>query len=222
MSCYRIAPLLVFAACASAPRQSAEPPELVEPVAKTVDPEIERIFEQESLARQERRAFFERRFTQAQAYWRAGQLDESLEACEHALLLVPTDERARRLRQQLRHDLGYRDGTVALIANEAEATYEVRLEEEKLTIQRFLQRAEKAKATGDWGVARRNYERALFMLRSSRFREDSEISALRGGADDDFRNLRREEAAAERAARERATADALREIARQEREDRGG
>lgn len=178
------------------------------------------MFKQDALARQERRAFFERRIAQAQAYWRASQLEQALEACEHALLLVPADEEALRLRRQLRHDLGYRDGTVSLLANEAAARYEVRLEEEKLTIQRLLHQAKAAEASGDWESARRGYERALFIFKSSTFRENREIAALRAGADDAYRSLNREQAAAEKAARERATAEALREIARQDEQDR--
>ena len=187
MQFYRFVPALILVGCASPPSQPARE-STPEPAA---DPsEFESVFEQDTLARQEQRAFFERRFAQAETYWRASELEQALEACEHALLLAPVDEAALRLRQQIRHDLGYRDGTVSLIANEAAGRYEVRIEEEKLTIRRLLHQAETAKASGDWKGARRSYERALFILKSSSFRANSEIAALRGGAEDAHRNLR--------------------------------
>ena len=191
MQFHRFVPAVILVGCASAPSQPAQET-TPEPAASTS--EFESVFEQDTLARQEQRAFFERRFAQADAYWRASELEQALEACEHALLLAPADEGALRLRQQIRHDLGYRDGTVSLIANEAAARYEVRIEEEKLTIRRLLHQAETAKASGDWKAARRGYERALFILRSSSFRANSEFSALRSGADSALREIAGHEA----------------------------
>ena len=173
MALYRALPFVILAACASAPQSEPAPAE-PESAPRNADPEVERLLQEETLARQEQRLLFQRRLEHAEAFYRAGELAQALEACEHALLLAPTNETARVLRQRIRYDQGHRDAAVSLIANEAAARAEIRLEEEKVAVRRLLHAAEKAKQNGDWQGARRAYERALFILSTSKFAQNAE------------------------------------------------
>jgi len=217
-----VASLWVLGACASAPDGTpdrAESPgaQVVEPAPRT---ESQRILDDATLAEQEKAVFFQRRFAQAQALWRAQRLEEALEATEHALMLKPGDEQARQLRDRLRHDLGYRDGSVNTLLNDEADRYEATLDEERLVLQRLLVQAEKKKRNGNWDGARDDYERALFVLRTSKFREHDDYRTIWTEATRRANRLGEERAAAEKSQRDRKAAEALRELERQDRDDR--
>jgi len=209
---------VVVVACAGAPSKA----ESARPATVEPDPlsEQDRILDDATLAQQEKDVLFRRRLYQAKALWKAHRLQEALEAADHALLLRPADKEATRFRDLLRRDLGLRDGSVRVLVDEEAARYEARLEEERLSVQRLVAAAEKSKASGNWDEARRDYERALFILRTSRYRENDDYRALRERAARSASNLERQRDSAEKSRRERETAAALREIERQERDER--
>jgi hypothetical protein len=132
------------------------------------------------------------------------------------LTLRPTSEKALALRDRVRSDLGHRDADVRIVAADEAVRTSVRLEEERLSVQRLLAKAERAKREGNWDEARRSYEAALFILRTSRFREHADYAKLRTAAAKQAQKLRDERVAAEKAEKDRATAEALKEIERQD------
>jgi len=87
-------------------------------------------------------------------------------------------------------------------------------------VERLLARAEKNKRNGNWDEARRNYEAALFVLRTSRFRADEDYVRLSQDAASRAKALAAEQRAQDKLRRERETAEALREIERQEQNSR--
>jgi len=210
--------VLILGACA-APQAEVSTPDaqVVEPPPRT---DVDRVLDDATLEQQEREILFQRRFAQAKALWRAQRSEEALEAVDHALLLRPGEPDATAFRDTLRHDLGYRAGSVGVLATEEAARYAARLEEERLSVERLLARAERNKRGGNWDEARRNYEAALFVLRTSRFRDDESYSRLAEDARKRARALAEERNAEEKARRERETAAALREIERQEQNSR--
>ncbi|MHC4409028.1 MAG: hypothetical protein ACYS0F_08495, partial [Planctomycetota bacterium] len=105
---------------------------------------------------------------------------------------------------------GERSATVALIANEAVASAQVKREEELVTVKRLLAEAERAKRQLRWEQAKRAYERALFVLNTSRFREDADFRAFSGPTAESLRSLPDARAEAERRQRE----SDLKELAR--------
>jgi len=191
---------VMVAACASAPAKvSIEDAAAVEPQPRS---EVDRILDDATLEQQERAVLFRRRFAQAKALWKAQRLEEALEATEHALLLQPGNEEAKAFRDELRHDLGYRDGSVRILAAEEAARYAALVEEERLSVERLIARAARHKQSGNWDQARRDYEAALFVLRTSRFRENDAYRALLHETIQRASGLADERASAEKARRE--------------------
>jgi len=216
--------LLALAACAAPPEAAEAPgPHAVEPqLAADTQPrtETQRILDDATLAEQEKAVLFQRRFAQAETFWRAQRLEEALEAVEHALMLKPGDEQARRLRERLRHDLGYRDGSVNTLLDDEAARYAATLDEERLVVLRLLAHAEKQKRSGNWDGARDDYERALFVLRTSKYREHEAYRTVWTEATRRANRLAEERATAEKSQRDKKGAEALRELERQDRSDR--
>ena len=213
MSLLRLSVCLVLAGCATPQAQvSTHDAKAVDSKPRT---DVDRVLDEATLEQQERAVLFERRFAQAKALWRAQRTQEALEATEHALLLRPGDAEATAFRDNLKRDLGYRSGSVSVLATEEAARYAANLEEERLSVQRLLARAEQNKQSGHWDEARRNYEAALFVLRTSRFRDDESYRGLARDATQRAERLTDERDASEKARRERETAAALREIDRQ-------
>ena len=219
-----VAILLALAACTTPPnaaespgQQAVEPQLAADSSART---ETQRILDDAALAEQEKAVLFQRRFAQAEAFWRAQRLEEALESVEHALMLKPGDEQARRFRERLRHDLGYRDGSVNTLLNDEAARYAATLDEERLVVLRLLAQAEKKKRGGDWDGARDDYERALFVLRTSKYREHEAYRTVWTEATRRANRLAEERATAEKSQRDKKAAAALREAERQDRDNR--
>lgn len=218
MSFSRYLVVLILGACAAPHAEvSTHKAQTVEPSPRT---DVDRVLDDATLEQQEREILFQRRFAQAEALWRAQRSEQALEAVEHALLLRPGEPDASALRDTLRHDLGYRSGSVSVLARDEADRYAARLEEERLSVERLLARAERNKESGDWDEARRSYDAALFVLRTSRFRDDESYSRLAQDARKRARALTEERNVEEKARRERETAAALGEIERQEQNSR--
>jgi len=192
--------------------------------AKSVEPkprsDIDGILDEATLDQQEQAVLFERYLLLATMLRRDFMLVKAVMAVERALLLRPGDPEATALLETLRRDMGHRSGSVSVLARDEAARYAVRLEEERLSVERLLARAERDKQSGNWDEARRNYEAALFVLRTSRFRDDKSYSRLAEDARTRARALADDRNADEKARRERETAAALREIERQEQNSR--
>jgi tetratricopeptide (TPR) repeat protein len=159
--------LLWGVACAAAPpaEPAPEPVAVEEPNPLLADAEADRVLANKyyELARRQRER---------------SELSLAQESIRRALALRPDDPEYRALELAIGVDMAERPATVALIAQEAAAREAVRREEELLTVRRLLTDAARAEERQDWEGARRAYERALFVLRTSRFREEDEYRAV--------------------------------------------
>jgi len=106
------------------------------------------------------------------------------EAIDRAIRLDPGNDAYREVKTVIDVELGDRNATASYVAREAAEREAARREEELVAVRRLLHEAETAKRIGDWEEAKRAYERALFVLRTSRYREDEEFGALSGPARD--------------------------------------
>jgi len=190
--------LLVFAACASPPPPAEDP----KPSTPKKDPVLADVEADRLLADKYCRLAY--RFRDR------GELLQARDAIRRALALQPDNEEYRRLQFTIEVNLGERPATVALIANEAVASAQVKREEELVTVKRLLAEAERAKRRLQWEQAKRAYERALFVLNTSRFREDEDFRAFSDPAAESLKSLPDARAEAERRQRE----SDLKELAR--------
>ncbi|MEM8883002.1 MAG: hypothetical protein AAGD14_02945 [Planctomycetota bacterium] len=161
---------------------------------------------------------YQRRLSQANALRDSGQLEQALAAVEDALNYQRTNE-AELLRDGIRRDLGLRGGEVGTIASEEVERYKVQLEEQKVTVRRFLATAKREMDSQDWDAARRNYENAAFIVTTSRFAPmggDGELTSLGDEAKTGLAELERLQAQAESEREAEDTRKALAELAKQE------
>lgn len=114
----------------------------------------------------------------ARRLWKQGELPEAERMIGKALDREPANDEYRRFQRRLRMERGDRSASVTLIADEAVASAQVKREEELVTVKRLLAEAERARSRQLWDKARRAYERALFVLETSRFREDADFRAI--------------------------------------------
>ncbi|MHC4451565.1 MAG: hypothetical protein ACYS0E_15760 [Planctomycetota bacterium] len=190
--------LLVFAACASPP----PPAEDSKPTSPSKDPVLADVEADRLLA--------DKYYRLAYRFRDRGELLRARDAIRKALALQPDNEDYKRLEFTIEVNLGDRPATVALIANEAVASAQVKREEELVTVKRLLAEAERAVKQERWEQAKRAYERALFVLNTSRFREDAEFRAFSGPAAESLQSLPHARSEAERRQRE----SDLKELAR--------
>ena len=189
--------LLLGVACASAPpTEEPEPPPERDPDPVLADVEADRVLAAKYYAL-------------ALALYDRWELADAREMIYRALALAPDVEEYRSLERNISVQLGDRTATVEMVANEAAARAAVRREEELLTVRRLLAEAERAKELGRWEEAKRAYERALFVIRTSRFREDAAFRKLAAPLEADRKRLPDERAEAERRRRD----EALKELA---------
>ncbi len=190
--------LLVFAACASPPPPAEDP----KPPPPSTDPVLADVEADRLLA--------DKYYRLANRFRERGELVQARDAIRKALALQPRNEDYKRLQFTIEVNLGERPASIALIANEAVASAQVKREEEFVTVKRLLAEAERAKRQLRWEQAKRAYERALFVLNTSRFREDEDFRAFSGPAAESLKSLPDARAEAERRQRE----SDLKELAR--------
>jgi len=185
----RCIPVLLAACAAAPPAVAPAPPPDREPNPLLADAEAERVLA-------------DRYYELARRHRARSELSLARDAIRRALSIRPDDPEYRALELAIGVDMAERPATVALIAQEAAAREAVRREEELVTIRRLLAEAERAKEREDWEGARRAYERALFVLRTSRFREDDDFRAISGPAAGGLGGIPDARAEAERRQRE--------------------
>jgi len=159
-----------------------------------------------------------KRLEQARRLRDGGQLEQALAAVEDALNFQRTTE-AEQLRDAIRRDLGLRGGEVGTIATEEVERYRVQLEEQKVTVRKYIAEAKRAMDAQNWDDARRAYENAAFIVTTSRFAPmggDTELSALGDEAKSGLAELERLSAQAEAERQAEDTRKALAELAKQE------
>ena len=151
MSLLRWSLCLMLGACAS-PRaeESTHDAKAVEPKPRS---DVDGILDEATLDQQEQAVLFERYLLLARMLRRDFVLDKAVLAVERALLLRPGDPDATALLETLRLDMGHRSGSVSVLARDEVARYAVRLEEERLSVERLLARAERDKQSGNWDEA---------------------------------------------------------------------
>lgn len=190
--------LLVFAACASPPPPAEDP--------KPPVPEKDPVLADVEAARLLAQKYYRLAYRHQQRF----ELVQARDAVLKALALQPDNEDYQRLLRTIEMNLGQRAASVTLIANEAVASAQVKREEELVTVKRLLAEAERARSQQLWERARRAYERALFVLETSRFREDADFRAISGPTRQSLSGLPDARAEAERRQRE----SDLKELAR--------
>ncbi|MEM8883913.1 MAG: hypothetical protein AAGD14_07590 [Planctomycetota bacterium] len=220
MTFVRISLLSLLAACAScaAPAPKNEPT----PVEETAPPAAsEPVPDEAAIAQANREAelVLARRFAEAaRRHLDASELLQARQYMSRACQLDPKNEEYRQQLNWIEVNLGDRRASVTMTARQEVDRIEARREEELVTVRRFLAAAEKAQAERRWDDARQAYERALFVVRTSRFRDDAAFAGAPERIERDLEALQRRKVEEERRLQAEATAAALAEIERRDRD----
>jgi general secretion pathway protein D len=162
---------------------------------------------------------YRRLYDQAQALRDAQEYERALETVQEALRYNPTADEAITLRNEIQLMLGNRAGESRTILDDHWEAFKAKQEEQKVAVRAYLAKAERARTAGDFEAAKRSYERAVFIVTTSKYAplgEDDEIVSLGQQAESGLADIERKaaEVAAERERED--TAAALLRVAEEE------
>jgi general secretion pathway protein D len=162
---------------------------------------------------------FERHYDTARNYLKAQNLDQALAEVDKALNYRPTSEEALNLRRDILRLRGDRAGEVGTVVQDQWEAYKVKLDEQKVTVRRYLGQAEDAMDAQNYEDARRAYESALFIVSTGKISPlggDAELAELGSKAEAGLKELDSIEAESRAEQERRDTEQALRDVAEQE------
>ena len=209
---------LLVPACAKRKTEEA-PPEDVGVVTPEEPSRIDEYADQENLKREFDEVMYEKLYTQARSLRNTGQYNRALEQVQEALHFNPTSDEALQLRNELLTLTGERSGEVTTVLDDQWEAYKAKRDEQKVAVERWLAKADRAVTAQDWDEAKRAYETALFIVTTAKYAplgEDDELGGLGQRAETGLAELDRRAAEAHREQERRDTEDALLRIAEQE------
>ena len=174
---------------------------------------LESVEQQKKLQGEFEDYMFNKRYGQAVQYRNAMRLQEALEAVTDSLNYKPFDESALGLQAEIQRMLGDRAGEVRTVLNDQFEAYKAKLEEQKVTVRRWLAAGDDGLTAQDWDAARRAYENAAFIVTTSRFAPLGGDDELAEGG---LAEVRRLQAKSDSEREKRDTEMALQRVAEQE------
>ena len=177
---------------------------------------IEAVEDRQKLESEYEDFMFEKRFEQARRFQKGMQLQDALQAVDDALTYKPYAEDALSLRAEIQRQLGQRAGDVRTVVNEHYEGYKAKLEEQKVTVRRWLDKGDQAMNAQDWDAARRAYENAAFIVTTAKYAPlggDDDLAELGARADSGLAEVRRTQAESDAVREKEDTAEALRQVA---------
>ncbi|MHC4339710.1 MAG: hypothetical protein ACYSX0_05815 [Planctomycetota bacterium] len=162
---------------------------------------------------------YSRLLAQAEAQLNAQQYERALESVKEALVYNPTAEEALKLRNEVQLLLGDRAGEERTVLDDSLEAHRAKQEEQKVQARAYLAKADEAMTGRDWEEAKRSYERAIFIVTTSKYAplgEDDELASLGGRAESGLAELARMRAEDEAELERQDTAKALQMVAEQE------
>ncbi|MHC4162910.1 MAG: hypothetical protein ACYTDU_03565 [Planctomycetota bacterium] len=159
---------------------------------------------------------YNRHFTTAKRFRDALELENALTAVERALNFRPTSDEALSLRSEVLRMMGDRAGETRTVIEDQYEAYQVKRQEQKVTVRRKLADAQDSLEARNFPEARRAYESAVFIVTSAKLSPlgtDDELAELGRQAEAGQKDLERREAEAQADQERQDTEAALRRVA---------
>ena len=159
---------------------------------------------------------YNRHFTTAKRLRDALELENALTEVEKALNFHPTSDEALSLRSEVLRMMGDRAGETQTVIEDQYEAYQVKRQEQKVTVRRKLADAQASLGARDFPEARRSYESAVFIVTSAKLSPlgtDDELAELGRQAEAGLKDLEQREAEAQADQERQDTEAALRRVA---------
>jgi tetratricopeptide (TPR) repeat protein len=159
---------------------------------------------------------YNRHFTTAKRFRDALELENALTEVEKALNFNPTSDEALSLRSEVLRMMGDRAGETRTVIEDQYEAYQVKRQEQKITVRRKLADAQTSMEERNFPEARRSYESAVFIVTSAKLSPlgtDDELAQLGKQAETGLKDLEQREADALAEQERQDTAEALRKVA---------
>ncbi|MHC4135431.1 MAG: hypothetical protein ACYS0K_10630, partial [Planctomycetota bacterium] len=180
------------------------------------DEALRAVEDEAQVAREFDSVMYNRHFTTAKRFRDALELENALTAVERALNFRPTSDEALSLRSEVLRMMGDRAGETRTVIEDQYEAYQVKRQEQKVTVRRKLADAKGSVEARDYPEARRSYESAVFIVTSAKLSPlgtDNELADLGRQAEAGLKDLERREAAAQAELERQDTEAALRRVA---------
>ncbi|MHC4547203.1 MAG: hypothetical protein ACYTEZ_00365 [Planctomycetota bacterium] len=191
------------------------PPELTEEEA-AAEAALRSAEEEAQLKREYEGVMYRRHYDTAKRLRDALELETALSEIEKALNFSPTAEQALTLRSEILRMMGDRAGETRTVIEDQYEAFQVKRQEQKVTVRRKLADGQAAMEARDFDEARRGYESAVFIVTSAELSPlgtDEELKDLAREAEAGLKELERLEAEVSAEQERQDTEDALRRVA---------
>jgi general secretion pathway protein D len=210
--------LAILPACKSSPKKE-EAPSAQEPAPDAVPAGEEAIAaaeEDRKLRSEYESVMYTRHMELALRYRNGLELENALREVDNALNYRPAEDEAVRLRSEILRLMGDRAGETRTVIDDQYESFQVKREEQKVSVRRLIAEGQQAIAAKDYDMAQGAYERALFIVSSAKLSPlgmDDELAQLGAEAEAGKKDLERRLAEADAEQERKDTEAALRQVA---------
>jgi len=208
--------LLLAPACKSKPKSQPEEAPAAPEAGEGTATAMEAAEKEASVRKEYEAVMYERYLTLAKQHRDALDLETALDDVSKALDYRPTADDAIRLRDEILRMMGKRAGETRTVIDDQYEAYQVKRQEQTVTVQKKLAEARAAMDAGDFDKASRDYGAAIFIVTSAKLSPlgtDEELVSLGSQAEAGQKELERRQAEARAEQEKRDTEAALKQVA---------